>query len=137
MCFPTHSLNEGQTLTFGTSGEAKYFPHGTEPHTMRPQLWLLLASNHSPFPCVWSSQQETKPRAGDVPSLSSLTPSHTPFPLFSTLGNHPNTIGDDYSVTLMIKGSYGQENLISQAIQPKSLDGKTGVQTNASTMQDF
>lgn len=98
-----------------------------QPHTMRPQPWLLLASSNSPLPCVRSSQWETKPRAGDTPSLSSLTPSHTPFPLFSTLSNYPNTSEDEYSGTLMIKGSYGQENLVSEAIQPNSLDGKTGL----------
>lgn len=116
---------KGQTLTFGTAGEAKHFPHGTAPQHETPALAPACLSL-SPFPCVWGSQKGTKPRAGDTPSLPSLTPSHTPFPLFSTLSNYPKASGDD-SVTLMIKGSYGQENLVSRAIQPNSLDGKTGL----------
>lgn len=82
---------------------------------------------------------ETEPHAQDVPSLSSLTPNHTPFPLFSTSTNYPNMVWNGYSVTFMIKGTYGQENLISQVIQPNSLDAKLDrvAQTDPIGMQDF
>lgn len=83
---------------------------------------------------------ETKPRwSWDVPFLSNPTPNHTPLPLFSTLGNYTNIVWNRYAVTFMIKGTYSQENLISQVIQPNSLDPKLNqvAQTDPIGMQDF
>lgn len=126
-CFPTHSLNEGERLTFGIIGEAEILPSWHSPTQQDPSPGSCLPPTTYLFPASGPHSIETKPHAGDVPSLSSLTPSHTPFPLFSTFSNYPSTIWDEYSVTLLIKGAYSQENLVSQAIQSNSLDGRTGL----------
>lgn len=91
------------------------------------------------FPVPGPHNTETKPKSRDVPFLSSPTPNHTPLPLLSTLGNYTNIVWNGYAVTFMIKGTYSQENLISQVIQPNSLDPKLNqvAQTDPVGMQDF
>lgn len=48
-------------------------------------------------------------------------------------------VWNEYSVTFTIKDTYGQENLISQVVQPNSLDAKLDrvAQTDPIAMQDF
>ena len=113
--------------------EADFWHYWRSRNTLLKQRETSLPPATLLFHMPGSHSTKTEPHAQDVLSLSSLTPNHALFPLFPTLNNYRS------SVTFVIKGTYSQEHLISQVIQPNSLDAKLNqvAQTDSTGMQDF